>query len=377
MIGPGTTVAGVPAITARQVVLVDRVTTDAAVEIDDRGRIVEVRPAAGDVEHHTLVPGLIDLQVNGHEDIDVADADGDGWDRLDALLLAQGVTAWCPTLVTAPSEAYERRLGRMAEAAARTGRHPEILGAHLEGPFLGGRPGAHRRDLIRPVDRAWLDGLDDGIALVTGAAECPGAAELWSWAVDRGVLAALGHSGASAEEAVAAFDAGVAMVTHLFNGMSGLDHRAPGVAAAALLDDRVSAGLIADGVHVHPDLVRLAFRVKGPARIALVTDAVAWGAGTAGEVRVGIDRSGPTPVVRMEDGTLAGSALTLDRAVANLVAWGATDLVGAVRSASTTPADLVGRGDLGRIAAGARADLAALDGNGRATATWLAGQRVA
>lgn len=370
--GPVGSVGPVPAVAARQVVLPGRVLTDAAVAIDDAGRIVSVGPATGPFEHHTLVPGLIDLQVNGHDDVDVASARGAAWERLDELLLAQGVTAWCPTLVTAPLDAFARPLARMAEAAARPGRHPEILGAHLEGPFLGGRPGAHPTALIRSVDRPWLDALPPHVAVVTAAPECPGAEELWRWAGERGVLASVGHSGADASTASAAFDAGARMVTHLFNGMSGLDHRQPGVAAAALLDDRITAGLIADGVHVHPDLVRLAFRAKGPERLALVTDAVAWRAGSIGRIELAHDGTAP----RLADGTLAGSSLTLDRAVANVVAWGATDLAGAVRAASTTPADLLGRPDLGRIEPGARADLAALDVDGVCTATWLAGTRV-
>ena len=360
-------------IRARRVVLPDRVVADAGVEVDDRGCIVDVVAGPGPATHHTLVPGLVDLQVNGHDDVDVASARDGDWDRIDALLLAQGVTAWCPTLVTAPLDSYAAPLDRIAVAAARNDPHPEVLGVHLEGPFLGRRPGAHRADLLRPVDRAWLDALPPHVALVTVAAECDGAEEAWAWAAERGVVASVGHSGAEADVARDAFAAGARMVTHLFNGMSGLDHRHPGVAAAALLDDAVTAGLIADGVHVHPDLVRLAFRTKGPGRIALVTDAVGWRAGTVGHLEIAHDGTAP----RLADGTLAGSSLTLDRAIANVVAWGATDLVGAVRAAATTPADLLGRPDLGRIAPGARADLAALDSDGRCAATWLGGQQVA
>ncbi len=345
---------------------------DAAVEVNDAGIIVGIGPAAGSVDHHTLVPGLIDLQVNGHDDVDVASARGPDWDRLDSLLLAQGVTAWCPTLVTAPLDAYAGPLARIAGAAARPGMHPEILGAHLEGPFLGDRPGAHPADLIIGVDRNWLDHLPSNVALITAAAECVDADDLWSWARGRGIVASVGHSAADAALTVRAFDAGALMVTHLFNAMSGLDHRSPGVAAAALLDDRVTAGLIADGVHVHPDLIRLAFRAKGAGGIALVTDAVAWRSGRVG--RISLTHDGTAP--RLADGTLAGSSLTLDRAVANVVAWGATDLVGAIHAASTTPAALIGRPDLGQIAAGARADLAALGPDGTCTATWLAGKPV-
>jgi N-acetylglucosamine-6-phosphate deacetylase len=363
----------VTVIRAERVVLPDRVVPDAGVEVDERGQVVGVVAGSGPAVHHTLVPGLIDLQVNGHDDVDVATASGADWDRLDALLLGQGVTAWCPTLVTAPLDTYAAPLGRIAAAAARPGRHPHILGAHLEGPFLGGRPGAHRADLIRSVDRAWLDALPPHVAIVTVAAECEGAAQAWAWARERGVVASVGHSGAEAAAARVAFAAGAGMVTHLFNAMSGLDHRHPGVAAAALLDQGIVAGLIADGVHVHPDLVHLAFQAKGPGGIVLVTDAVGWRSGAVGPLHIAHDGTSP----RLPDGTLAGSALTLDRAVANVVAWGATDLVGAVRAAATTPADLLGRRDLGRIAPGARADLAALDRDGRCVATWLGGQQVA
>ena len=361
-----------PLISAHQVILPDRIEPDAAVEVNHAGIIVGIGRATGSVDHHTLVPGLIDLQVNGHDDVDVASARDGDWERLDTLLLAQGVTAWCPTLVSAPLDAYVGPLARIAAAMGRPGLHPEILGAHLEGPFLGDKPGAHPTDLIVGVDRAWLDRLPSTVALITAAAECSDVGDLWAWAADRGIVASVGHSAADAAGAVHAFDAGARMVTHLFNAMSGMDHRSPGVATAALLDDRVTAGLIADGVHVHPDLIRLAFQVKGPERIALVTDAVGWRSGRVGRVSLSGDGTAP----RLDDGTLAGSSLTLDRAIANVVAWGATHLVGAVRAASTTPADLIGRPDLGRIAPGARADLAALGPDGTCTSTWLAGEPV-
>lgn len=367
-----------PRLTAHQIVLPDRIVRDGAIEIDVDGTVTAVVAADAPIDHHSLVPGFVDLQVNGHDDVDVARAVGADWDRLDALLLAQGVTAWCPTITTAPLDAYAAPLDRIAARAASRAddrgpaRGPEILGVHLEGPFLGDRPGAHPVDLIRAVDPTWLDGLPQVVRLMTGAPEADPTGALWAWAVERGVVASVGHSGASAARTRVAFASGARMVTHLFNAMSGLDHRAPGVAAAALLDQTITAGLIADGAHVDPDLVRLAFALKGPERIALVTDAVAWRRGGTGRVRVAFDGIVP----RLANGTIAGSALTMDRAVANVVAWGATDLVGAVRSAATTPADLLGRPDLGRIAPGARADLVALDADGACVATWIAGTQV-
>ncbi len=359
-------------LSASRVVLADRLLEPGLVEFDDAGRISSVEPTSGRVVERTLIPGLIDLQVNGHEDVDVGHAEGADWDRLDAMLIAQGVTAWCPTLVTMPLDRYAAPLARMSAAAARTGARPEIIGAHLEGPFLGGKPGAHPTGWIVPVDRAWLDALPEGIAVVTLAPECPGASEAIAWGVERGVVVALGHSAAGSDVVHTAIGAGATLVTHLFNGMSGIDHRAPGMAAAALVDDRVTTSVIADFVHVHADAVRLAFRCKPRGRIVLVTDAVAWrGDQVSG---MGLRHDGTAP--RMADGTLAGSALTLDRAVANVVGSCDVDLVDAVFAASTAPADLIGRGDLGRIAVGARADLVALDDDLACTGTWIGGERV-
>lgn len=352
--------------------LPDRLLEPGVVEIDDVGRIATVGPATGRVEDRTVVPGLIDLQANGHDDIDVGHAQGGDWDRLDELLVAQGVTAWCPTLVTAPLDRYAAPLARMAAAATREGTRPEILGAHLEGPFLGGKPGAHPTGWIVPVDRAWLDALPTGIAVLTLAPECPGASEAVRWGVERGVVVAVGHSAAGSDEVHATIDAGATLVTHLFNGMSGIDHRRPGVAAAALADDRVTTSVIADLVHVHPEVVGLAFRCKPRGRIVLVTDAVAWrGEQVSG---LGLHHDGTAP--RLADGTLAGSALTLDRAVANVVRHSGVDVVDAVFAATTAPADLVGRSDIGRIEVGARADLVALDADLACTATWIAGEQV-
>lgn len=357
---------------ASRVVLPERILAPGVVEIDEAGRIVGVEEVSGRVPERTLAPGLIDLQVNGHEDVDVGQAHDADWDRLDDLLVAQGVTAWCPTLVTAPLDQYSEPLTRLGAAMGRGGSRPEILGAHLEGPFLGGKPGAHPTRWIVPVDRAWLDALPPTIAVLTFAPECPGAADAIAWGKERGVVMAVGHSAARADEARAVVDDGARLVTHLFNGMSGVDHRSPGVAAAALVDDRLTASLIADFVHVHADVVRLAFRCKPRGRIVLVTDAVAWrGNHVEG---LGIHHDGDAP--RMADGTLAGSALTLDQAVANVVHRCGVSLVDAVHAASTAPADLLGRLDIGRIAVGARGDITALDTDLRCTETWIGGTQV-
>jgi N-acetylglucosamine-6-phosphate deacetylase len=362
----------VPILAAQRVVTPRGILSPGVVETDG-GSIVHVGPTTGAVPDRVLVPGLVDLQVNGIDDVDVATADGADWERLDGLLVAQGVTTWCPTLVTAPLDRYALPLARIAEAAARPGPRPAIAGAHLEGPFLGGKPGAHPPDLIIPADLGWLADLPPGVALVTVAPEPPGAVEAIRALAGRGVLVSLGHSAATIDQARAGVDAGARLVTHGFNGMSGLDHRAPGMVGALLTDDRVAVSLIADLVHVHPAALEVAFRCKPADRVVLVTDSVAWRRGRVGGIDLVHDGTAP----RLPDGTLAGSALALDHAVANVVAHCAVPLERAVAAASANPAALLGLEDRGAIEAGRRADLAALDpGTLQARATWVGGEQV-
>ena len=320
------------------------------------GRIDGVQPTADPGDGSVLSPGFVDLQVNGMDDVDVAIAEGPDWDRLDGLLAATGVTAWLPTLVTQRLERYDAPLARITEARDRTGTRPAVLGVHLEGPFLGDRTGAHDPRAVIPIDGDWLAGLPDFVRLVTLGAEQHGALDAIDALTGRGVVVSIGHSGATVDRATEAFDAGAAMVTHLFNAMSPLHQREPGVAGAALADDRVTAGLIADLVHVHPALLRTAFRTKGAGRIALVTDAVAWRAGHLAAADVTLVDGAP----RLADGTIAGSALTMDAAVRNVVDTAGIPLADALVAASTTPAGVLGDRTRGRIEPGARADLTIL-----------------
>src|SRR5581483_7033813 len=263
-----------PRLTAARVVTPGGVLAPGAVEVED-GRIVSVAAgAAGPVgaPDVTLAAGFVDLQVNGIGPVDVAAADAGSWPELDRRLVASGVTSWCPTLVTAPLDAYAAPLARIAEAAVRPGPRPAVLGAHLEGPFIGGAPGAHRREHIVPFDEVWLARLPGGVRLMTLAPEVPGAPDAVRALTERGITVSLGHSAASYEETEQAAAAGATLVTHCFNGMAALDHRRPGVLGAALTDDRLAVSLIADLVHVHPAALALAFRAKGNGRVVLVTD---------------------------------------------------------------------------------------------------------
>ncbi|MCU1396254.1 MAG: N-acetylglucosamine 6-phosphate deacetylase [Ilumatobacteraceae bacterium] len=366
--------------TARRVLTAAGWSGPSEVVVDDAGTVVEIRPTDRATPDVDLVPGFVDVQVNGIDDIDIASATGDEWRRLGERLLDQGVTAWCPTLVTARLDRFAQPLQRMDEArrSAAATRLPAIIGAHLEGPFLGGAPGAHPRHLLAPIDLEWLAALPPIVRLVTLAAELPGAADAARALTARGIVVSIGHSTPAVADVEAMVDAGATMVTHLFNGMSGVHHREPGLASIALVDDRLSVGLIADLVHVHPLAIRLAFRSKPADRIVLVTDAVAWranghdGGGTIGAVRMAMRDGAP----RLADGTLAGSAATMDECVRHVVEACGVPLDRAVQAASTNPAALMGCADRGRIAVGCRGDFVALGDGLSIDGVWLGGVRV-
>lgn len=315
---------------------------------------------AGVPDFEILAPGFVDLQVNGVGAIDVASALGGDWTALGRALLSSGVTTWCPTLVTAPPEVTSRACARVARAMAQASPElPQIAGVHLEGPLIT-VPGAHAEQLLATsVDGSWVSDLDPPVRIVTLAPELPGALTVVSDLSRKGILVALGHSACTAEEAHAAAAAGARLVTHLGNATGPFHQRKPGLLGAALCDDLLAVSLIADLEHVHPDVIRLAFAAKTPARVALVTDAVATIAGTVGPVKLD---SGTIPgaAARLADGTLAGSSLTMERAVANVTDVAGIPLADSVAAASTTPAALLGLGDRGAIAAGLRADLVAL-----------------
>jgi N-acetylglucosamine-6-phosphate deacetylase len=330
----------------------------ASVDLDD--------PGPRDDELPFIAPGFVDIHVHGFGGHD-AMGGREALDGMARALLRRGVTSFLPTAVTAPMA----DLARFADAVRAWRPHApddgaEPLGFNLEGPFLApARKGAHDEAALRTpadVDAAALEPLLDGLRVITIAPELPGALELIASLAGRGVVASLGHSAASVDEARRGYAAGARSTTHLFNAMSGLDHRAPGLALAALLDDDVAVELVADGHHVSRDLWPLIARLKPASRLLLVSDALAIAGTPAGRGWVG------SLACEVVDGravlagtdTLAGSVIALDDAVRNLVAAG-IPLHQAVAAASTNPADLLGATDRGRIAAGQRADLLELD----------------
>lgn len=345
-------------------VLDDRV-VGGRVEIEDGSIVVVAIDDRLEAGAPYVAPGFVDIHVHGWGGHD-AMGDATALDGMARALLRRGVTSFLPTAVSAPLAAlvdFATRVRAWIPDATADGAEP--LGANLEGPFLAaGRHGAHDpRALLVPseVPTTALEPLLDGLRLITIAPELPGALELIAWFAERGVAVSLGHSAATLEESVAAYRAGARSTTHLFNAMSGIDHRTPGLAAAALLDDLAWLELIADGIHVHPSLWTLVDRVR-PARMLLVSDAIAQAGMGDGQGSIGdfaVDVRGQR-VTLVGTSTLAGSVLSLDVAVRNAVGAG-VPLPAAVAAASRRPLAMLGITDRGRIAVGQRADLVELD----------------
>jgi N-acetylglucosamine-6-phosphate deacetylase len=339
--------------------LVGREWVDGDVEVVD-GDVVAV--GVGEARGSKVAAaGLVDLQVNGYAGVDFSRPGDDGYARAGEALLADGVTAFQPTIVTAPTE---EMLAALAMVPGGDQVAPRIIGAHLEGPFLSPeRAGAHQRSALRDPDLARLERLLAGgpISQVTLAPELPGALGLIDALVARGIVVSCGHTEADAPAAHAAFDRGASAVTHLFNAMRRPRHRDPGIVYAALGRGDVFITLIVDGHHLADDTVRAAARAAGE-RLVLISDAAAAAAAPDGDYTLGsnvaIRCAGG--VVRNGSGSLAGSTLTMPDAVRNLHALG-FPLLTALRAATEAPARMVRRPDLGRIEPGARADLIVLD----------------
>lgn len=331
-----------------------------------------------------LCPGLVDLHCHGAAVFHRSDHP-DGLEAAlasDATAMARhGVTAWLVTTVSGSRDALRRFLAGTASCVAEPSRSGAVpLGIHLEGPWINPRAaGAQPEAGIRPFDArhdASLLDLGAGLVkLVTLAPEVPGASQLQKELERRGIVAALGHSLADVDAVDDAVTRGARHVTHLFNAMGAMHHRAPGLAGAALADPRLSCDLICDGVHVHPAMVALAARAKGSG-LALVTDRIdppepASGGFGSGALR----RDGSA--WRLPGGALAGSCVHLDEAMRNLQRFAGLPLAEAVAACSLRPARLLGiEAERGTLRPGARADLVVLDPELRVRQTWVGGRRV-
>ncbi|MGZ4815426.1 MAG: N-acetylglucosamine-6-phosphate deacetylase [Terriglobales bacterium] len=325
-----------------------------------------------------LAPGFIEIHIHGGAAHDVMDRSREGLARFERHLTNYGVTSYCPTTVTAPLDATFKALSWLTEAKnfPRNPSRAKPLGLHLEGPFLShAKRGVHPPEhLVQPspemFEKLW-QAAHGNIAMVTIAPELPGALETIKVAASRNVCVSLGHSNATLEETKLGVNAGGRHATHTFNAMRALDHREPGILGEVLYNDAVSADIIADGVHVHPEMVSLFLRAKGRDRAVLITDALsATGMGdghfTLGDFDVEVKGDRCTA-----HGVLAGSVLTLDRAVRNVRQFANWPLQHAIQLATLNPARALGHEDLGIIAPGAKADFVVLTPEGEVKRTLL------
>jgi N-acetylglucosamine-6-phosphate deacetylase len=321
-------------------------------------------------------PGFIDLQVNGACGHDITDDPSSMW-AIGGSLARHGVTAFLATIVSSEPGRVAAALDALRQGGESPGAVP--IGLHVEGPYLApARAGAHRPDQLRAPDAAeaaaWTP--QRGVRMVTLAPELPGALDLASELSARGVVVAAGHTDADAATGRAAVDAGVRYATHLLNAMRPLDHRVPSLAAALLDDDRVTIGLIADGLHVAPEMLALVRRSVGPRRLSLVSDAMAGLDLAPGRVRLGdADVYVGEDGARLSDGTLAGSIAGLDVGLRIFVAATGCRVSEALAAVTSTPADLLRLGDgRGRLEVDGRADITLLTNGLEVAATLVAGE---
>jgi N-acetylglucosamine-6-phosphate deacetylase len=410
--GPGGSFARPLILSGADVVLPDRVLSPGTVVVED-GRVTEIETGARpkgsggaggaghvDLHGHTLVAGFIDVHVHGVEGFDVLDST-DAVEEIARRLPRFGVTAFCPTAVACSPADLARLIESMQRARGSMRPHARVLPAHLESNFINPEfRGAQPLDCLRLPPRLGLDGRVAGpapgdsaaagysgadvlrvieahradVGIVTMAVELEGGLDLARALVAAGHRVSLGHSGATYEQARAGVEAGARHATHLFNRMSPLTHRAPGLVGAVIASEEIATEIICDGHHVHPVVAAMAIRSKRVARTMAITDGTA-GSGLPVGTRVSL--GGRTITVTetacyLEDGTLAGSRLTMDGAFRQLVRTGFS-LVEASRLCSGTQAEELRLSGQGVIAPGALADLAVLDGRLEVVATYVGG----
>ena len=355
-------------------------------------RIAEVFAGAAcggtDLSNHYIVPGFVDVHVHGVLGVDALDG-GDAVARIARMLPRFGVTAFCPTSIACAPASLRLMLEAIREARASAAPgSARVLPAHLESNFISPEfKGAQPAACLRTPTAAWagdfsgaeiLAEIDRGradVGIVTVAPEIEGVLDLIPRLVAAGHRVSLGHSGATYDEAMSAVAAGARHATHLFNRMSAFSHRAPGLVGAVLDSDEIAAEIVCDGVHVHPAAVRMAVAAKSPSRVMAITD----GTGGSGLARGASASLGGRPITvgdaaYLEDGTIAGSVLTMDRAFAKLVTHMGFSLVDAALMCSTTPARELQLHGLGMIVPGAIADFVVLDSQLNVVRTYIAGR---
>jgi N-acetylglucosamine-6-phosphate deacetylase len=355
--------------------------------ITEIGSMEQYIPDANALEYrfsknYTIVPGFIDVHIHGANGADTMDGTQEALETIAKTLPKEGTTAFLATTMTASAEKTKKALKNAAAYCESQGYHQaELLGIHLEGPFISERragaqhPGYILNPDISLFDR-WQNMAKDAIRLVTVAPELEGGMQLVEHCKAIGVTASIGHSNARYDEALKAIQKGVTHCTHLFNGMRGLHHREPGAVGAVLLHEQVCCELISDGIHISPEIIKLVYRIKGKDGIVLVTDAMrakclGKGIYDLGGQQVTVD--GKKAV--LADGTLAGSILKMNNAVKNIIQFTGCSLIDAIHMATVNPAKQLGiYHRKGSIAVGKDADLVVLDDSLNVVMTFCRGR---
>ena len=363
----------------------------------ENGRVVEIvahrhfpaPPSALDFGDAIIAPGFIELHLHGSAGCDVMDDSDAALPAIEHFLTKHGVTSFFPTTVTAPIEKTVRALDRIAAAIEERSKQPQAsapsaararpVGIHLEGPFISHiRRGVHPPEYLLPptvdaFNRFW-DAARGHIRIMTIAPELDGAVEVIQEATRRGVCVSIGHSDADLAATERAIAAGARHATHTFNAMRPLDHRNPGILGSVLTDTRLSADIIADGVHVDPSVVRLFANSKGPEQTVLITDATAATGMPDGRYHLGSFEVEVNGLKVTSNGRLAGSVLTMDCAVRNLADFAGWTLPQAVTAASLNPARVANLSNKGTLTAGADADFVVMSPGGNVLRTFIGGQ---
>jgi len=363
---------------------VSDITSRAQTEVRSSSKVLDFGDAV-------LAPGFFDIHMHGGAGVDVMRASPSDLPRLGTFLTRHGVTGYLPTTVAAPLDSTYQALARLADAieaaqantAANNGSlQARPLGIHLEGPFLSHkRRGVHPpENLLAPTIKIFDDlwqAARGHVRMITIAPEIPGAMEVISEAAKRGVCVSIGHSDADMPTARNAVAAGALHATHTFNAMRPLDHRDPGILGEVLSDDRMSADLIADGIHVSPAVVKLFLQAKGSDRAVLITDAISATGMPDGRYQLGPIEVDVKDGKCTANGSLAGSVLTMDRAVRNVTQFSNWSLREAVRAATLNPAAAVGMSSTwGILAPGAAADFTVLSPAGEVLKTIISGREL-
>ncbi|UCC68836.1 MAG: N-acetylglucosamine-6-phosphate deacetylase [Armatimonadota bacterium] len=362
---------------------------DQADIIIEDGRILAIGPGIADAdvsetidaEGQIVAPGYIDVHVHGSAGHDTMDGTREAIEGMAKFFAGHGVTSFCPTTLTAPPEALMASVRAVHECQQNAVEGAQPLGVHLEGPYIeAGKKGAQPEEHVRAAAAGDYKELFScgNIRLITFAPEIEENKELIAFARSRGAAAVVGHSDATYEQMVEAVKLGLNHATHTFNQMTGIHHRKPGTVSGVLLLDEIYAEFIADGIHLHPAIVDMIVRLKGPGKALLITDAISGAGMPEGDYELGGQRIVVKEgAVRLEDGTLAGSALTMDQAVRNVRRFTRRPLRECIQMATLTPARSIGAADRkGSLEQGKDADVVILDPDLDVLTTIVAGKVV-